>query len=108
MGSKEKAKEFIQASEVNKHYASIIEFSFAYFLQKAEEADSKLAEELKKAKESYNDEFGKAVELAQEAYSEIFTEDELEELIVIHTNPVLKKLRNSTSEIMEKISEKIF
>ncbi len=108
MANKEKAQEFIKASEVNKHYASIIEFSFSYFMKKAEQADSKLADELKKVQEDYKSEFEKGIDLAIEAYGELFTDEELDELIVIHSNPVLKKLRSSTEQLMSKISEKIF
>ncbi len=107
MGSEEKAKAFLEASEASNHYATVIDFSFNYFVKKAEAMDSQVAEGLKKIKDAYPEEFAKSIGIAEEVYSEMFTDEELDELIVIHNNPVLKKLRNSTAQLMDKISAKI-
>ncbi len=108
MGSKEMAKKFLEASEVSNHYASIIDFTFTYFVKKAEQIDPQAAEALKKIKDGYPEEFASSIGLAEEAYSEMFTDEELEELTVMHGNPVLMKLRGSTKELMNKIAEKLF
>ncbi len=108
MGSKEMAKKFLETSGVSGHYASIIDFTFTYFVKKAEQSGSQAAEELKKIKDEYPQEFAKGIGLAEEAYSEMFTDEELQELTVMHGNPVLMKLRGSTEELMQKIAEKLF
>ena len=42
----------------------------------------------------------------EEVYAEIFSDEELDDLIVLHSNPAIKKLRGLNSEIVHKILEK--
>ena len=107
MGSKEKAKTFLTASETPDFYSSIIDFTLTYFMAKAEkEGNASFAQELRKTREGYKEDFAKAVEIVEEVYSEVFDDEELDELTVIHTTPASKKMREHTPEIMNKILEK--
>ena len=106
MGSKRKAKQLLEASEAHKHYSSIVELALTYFIVKAEHEGKPLAEDLKKLRQDYKDEFARAIEMTEDVYCEIFTDDEMDELILLHTNAAIQKLRGLTSEIFNKVLEK--
>jgi hypothetical protein len=107
MASRAKAREFLQASESHTHYSSIVEYALTYFIAKAEkEGNVRFAADLKKAKEEYHEEFAWALELTEEVHAELFTDEELDNLIILHSNPALKKARALTADIFNKILEK--
>ena len=107
MGSKQKVKEFLESSETRTLYSSIVEFTLVYFASKAEkEGNQKFAEELKKTRKELDKDFSRAMEMVEEVYCEIFSDEELKELIVIHSTPASRKLRGLTSEIVNKTLEK--
>ena len=107
MGSRENAKSFLEASETPHIYSSIIEFALTFFMTKAEkEGNKQFAEELKRTMESYETDFANALDITEEVYCEVFDDEELNELTVIHTTPASRKLREHTPEIMKKILEK--
>jgi len=107
MASKEKARQFLQASESHKHYSEIIDLALTYFITKAEkEGNTRFAEDLKQAKEAYKKDFNQAIEITESVYSEMFTDDELDNLIILHSNPAMSKARETASEIVGKILEK--
>jgi len=107
MGSREKVIRFLEASEAHKHYERIVEMALSYLIVKAEKENrSQFAAELRKEKESYKEEFEKVVAITEEVYSEVFTDEELDDLIVLHSNPAIGKSRLLTSEIMNKILAK--
>jgi hypothetical protein len=106
MATKKKARQFVEASDSHKHYSEIVDYTLTYFITKAErEGDSRFAEDLRKAKEEYGEEFDQAIEVTEDVYSEVFTDDEIDDLIVLHSNPTLKKARDLTATIMSKILE---
>jgi hypothetical protein len=107
MGSRQKARRFLEESDSHQHYSSIVEYSLTYFIHKAEkEGNARFADDLRKAKEEYHEEFRKAVEITEQVYCDTFTDEELDNLIVLHSNPALKKARALTADIMSKILEK--
>ena len=107
MGSRQKAIQFLKASEAHKHYERIVEMALCYLIAKAEkEGRDQFAAELRKEKEGYKEEFEKGLAITEEVYSEVFTDEELNDLIVLHSNPAIGKSRLLTSEIMNKILEK--
>jgi len=107
MGSMEKAKEFLVKSETLKLYSEIIDNMLLYFIARAKrEKNPSLAEELKKLKDSYIDDFTDALEITERVYCDIFSDDELEEMIVMHSTPALEKLRGLTPKIMDRFFEK--
>jgi hypothetical protein len=107
VGSQEKAERFLEVSDSHKHYSSIVEYTLAYFITKAEKEGMKqFAADLKKAREDYKQEFDQAIEITQEVYREIFSDAEMDDLIILHSNPAIQKLRGLTSEIMNKVLEK--
>ncbi len=59
-----------------------------------------------KAKRDYKEECDQAIEITQEVYREIFSDAEMDDLIILHSNPAIQKLRAFTSEIMNKVLEK--
>lgn len=106
MATIQKTRQFLEESELHQHYASIVEYTLTYFIAKAEsEGNTNFARELKRAKDDYQQEFAKGIEMTEEVYSELFTDDELDNLIILNLNPAMKKARAMTSEIMKKISE---
>ncbi len=108
MASREKARRFLEESESHKHYSSIVEYTLTYFIAKAEkEGNARFAADLRKAKEEYHEDFRRGVELTEQVYSEIFSDDELDDLIVLHSNPALKKSRALTSDIFHAILERV-
>ena len=106
MGSKKKAKQLLEASEAHTHYSSIVELALTYFIAKAEHEGNPLADDLKKLKQEYKEEFARAIELTEEVYCELFTDEEMDELILVHTNAALQKLRGLTPEIFNRVLEK--
>lgn len=107
MASREKTRRFLEESESHKHYSSIVEYTLTYFITKAEkEGNTRFAADLRKAKEGYHEEFKKGIELTEQVYSELFTDEELDDLIVLHGNPAIKKSRALAAEIFQKILEK--
>ncbi|MCP4647969.1 MAG: hypothetical protein GY852_09610 [bacterium] len=107
MGSKEKARTFLEASEAPEHFWSIIEFTLTYFIARAErEGNSQFAEQLKRARDDYKEDFNKALTITEDVYCEIFNDEELEELIVMHATTPITKLRALTPKIMNTILEK--
>ncbi len=106
MGSQQKAKEFLEISRTHEHYSSIIENSMMFFIASAEQENKEAAEYLKKLKVDYQTQFTDAIGVTEQVYAEIFTDDELEELIVMHKNPVLERLRGLTDEISQRTIDK--
>jgi preprotein translocase subunit SecA len=104
MASREKARRFLEESEAHKHYSSIVECTLTYFIAKAEkEGNARFADDLRKAKQGYHDEFQQGVELTEQVYADTFTDEELDDMIVLHSNPALRKARALTSEIFNTI-----
>ncbi len=107
MGSRRKAKQFLEASDTHKHYSEIVDYVLAYLITRAEqEGRNQFAADLKKEKSEYQTDFAKAIEITEEVYCDIFSDEELNDLIVLHSNPAIEKLRGLTPEIMNKILEK--
>ncbi len=107
MASRERAKKFLAASDSHKHYSEIVDYTLTYFITKAErEGDTRFAEDLKRAKEEYKEEFNQAFEVTEAVHCEMFTDEELDNLIILHSNPALKKARDAAGDIMNKILEK--
>lgn len=107
MASREKARQFLEASDAHQHYSSIVECTLTYFIAVAQkEGNTRFAADLERAKQEYHEEFQRGVEITELVYSEIFTDDELDDLIVLNSNPAIKKSRALTSDIMNKILEK--
>lgn len=108
MGTPEKARRFLQESELHQHYASIVECTLTYFLHKAEkQGNERFANDLRKAIESYHDDFARGVEITEQVYAETFTDEELDDLIVLHCNPAITKARALSSDIFNHILEKV-
>ena len=107
MGSKQKAQAFLETSDTPEYFWSIIEFTLTYFIAKAEkEGNKSFAEELRQAKADYRNDFNKALNITEDVYCEIFNDEELDELIVMHSTTPIKKLRDLTPKIMDTILEK--
>lgn len=107
MASREKARRFLDESEAHKHYSRIVECTLTYFIHKAEKAGNvRFAEDLRQAKQGYHEEFKMGVELSEQVYAETFTDEELDDLIVLNSNPALKKARELTSDIFDTILQK--
>ena len=106
MASREKARQFLEESDAHKHYSEIVECALTYFIAKAQKAgNTRFANDLRQAKQGYHDEFRKGVELTEAVYAETFTDDELDDLIILHANPALRKARALTSDIFNSIIE---
>lgn len=107
MGTREKAKRFLQTSETLQMYSEIVDYALMYFIARAEKEKNRgFADELKRAKETYREDFRSALEITEEVYCEIFSDEELKELIVIHSTPAMEKLRGLAPKIMGKFFEK--
>ncbi len=107
MGSREKVREFLRESESHEHYSSIVEYALKYFIAKAEkEGNTRFAADLKKARDEYHEEFKQAIDVTELVYAEIFTDEELDDLIILHMNPALKKARAMTADIVNAILQK--
>lgn len=106
MASREKVRQFLDESEAHKHYSNIVECALTYFIAKAEKAgNARFANDLREAKRGYHEEFQKGVELTEEVYAQTFTDEELDDLIILHLNPALQKARALTSDIFNSIIE---
>ena len=104
MGSREKVRQFLEESEAHRHYEGIVDYALAYLVAKAEkEGKSQFAADLARMKGEYKEDFANAVALTEGVFSEIFTDEELDNLIVLHSNPATKKLRGLNSGIMGRI-----
>ncbi len=104
MASREKVRQFLEESEAHKHYANIVECALTYFIAKADkEGNTRFAADLRTAKQGYHEEFQKGVELTEAVYADTFTDDELDDLIILHANPALRKARALTSDIFDSI-----
>ena len=107
MGSREKVRQFLEESEAHRHYEGIVEYALTYLIAKAEkEGKSQFAADLGEMKDEYREDFANAVAMTEEVYCDIFSDEELDNLIVLHSNPAIKKLRGLNSEIMGKILRK--
>ena len=107
MGSKVKAKQLLEASDAHKHYSQIVEYALAYFITKSEKEADPVADKLKGLKGEYSQEFERAIEVTEDVYSEIFSDEEMDELIVLHTNPAMEKLRGLTGDIFNRVLQNI-
>jgi hypothetical protein len=106
MASREKARQFLEESEAHQHYSNIVECALTYFIAKAEkEGNARFAADLRTAKQGYHEEFQKGVELTEAVYAGTFTDEELDDLIILHANPALRKARALTSDIFSSIIE---
>jgi hypothetical protein len=107
MGSSEKVRQFLEESEAHRHYEGIVEYALTYLVAKAErEGKGQFAADLGQMKKEYREDFAHAVAMTEEVFSDIFSDEELDNLIVLHSNPAIKKLRALNSEIMGKILRK--
>jgi len=107
MASRERAKRFLEMSDSHRHYSEIVEYTLTFFITKAErEGNTRFAEDLKRAKEEYKEAFDKAFEVTEAVHCEMFTDEELDDLTVLHSNPALKKARDTAGDIMSRILEK--
>ncbi len=107
MASKERARKFMEASDSHKHYSEIVDYALTYFITKADrDGATRFAEDLRRAKEDYDDEFTKAIQVTEAVYCVMFTDEELDNLIILHSNPALKKARDLAGDIVNKILEK--
>lgn len=106
MASREMTRRFLEESEAHKHYSSIVEYTLTYFIAKAEkEGNTRLAADLREAKGGYHEDFRKGVEVTEQVYADLFTDEELNDLIVLHSNPALKKSHALASDIFNAILE---
>jgi hypothetical protein len=104
MGSREKVRQFLEESEAHRHYEGIVDYALAYLVAKAEkEGRSEFAADLARMKGEYKEDFANAVAMTEGVFCEIFSDEELDNLIVLHSNPATKKLRGLNSEIMGQI-----
>ena len=107
MASAEKVREFLKEADSHKHYSEIIDLSLTYFITKAEkDGKTEFAAELRKGKEEYIKDFNQAIEITESVLGEMFTDDELDNLIILNSNPALAKARSTATEIVGKILEK--
>jgi hypothetical protein len=51
------------------------------------------------------DDFTDALQITEQVYCDIFSDDELQEMIVMHSTPALEKLRGLTPKIMDRFFE---
>ena len=107
MASREKAIRFLQESDSHAHYSSIVEYALTYFITRArKEGNERFAADLEKAKEDYHEHFRWALDLTEQVYAERFTDEELDNLIVLQSNPALKKARALTADIFNDVLDK--
>jgi hypothetical protein len=107
MASREKARRFLEESESHSHYSTLIEYVLKYFMAKAElDGNARFAADLKQAKDEYHEAFQGAFELTEQVHAELFTDEELDDLIFLHSNPALKKARALTADIVNQILDK--
>jgi len=107
MLSPEKARRFIEESESHKHYSSIVNYTLTYFIARAKrDGNERFAADLEKAREDYHEQFQSALQLAEDVHAQLLTDEELDDLIVFHSNPALKKARALTTGIFNEMLEK--
>jgi len=107
MANLEKVRQFLEESDAHRHYGSIVGYTLTYFIHKAErEGNQRLAGDLRKIESEIADEFQKGIEITEEIYQEIFSDEELDNLIILHQNAALTKARAMAPEIMNKILER--
>lgn len=108
MASKEMARRFIEEADVYQQYSSIIEDTLTVFIAKAEkEGNARFASDLRNAKATYHPDFQKAIEITEQVYAAAFTDEELNDLIVLHNNPALRKSRALGADLVNEILEKV-
>lgn len=106
MASRAKARQFLEESGAHKHYSDIVECALTYFIAKAQkEGNTRFADDLRTAKRGYHEEFQKGVEFTVEVYAETFSDEELDDLIILHSNPALQKARALTSDIFHAVMD---
>jgi len=106
MADRGKAQQFLEESESYQHYSKIVECALTYFIAKAErEGNRRFAADLRQAKESYHAEFQRGIAITEQVYADTFTDEELDDLIILHSNPALRKARALTSDIFNTIIE---
>jgi hypothetical protein len=104
MGSSEKVRQFLEESEAHKHYEGIVEYALTYLVAKAEkEGKAQFAAELDQMKGEYREDFANAVAMTEAVFCDLFSDEELDNLIVLHSNRAIKKLRALSSEIIGKV-----
>jgi hypothetical protein len=107
MASREKARKFLEASESHKHYTEIIDLALTYFITKAtKEGKTQFAQDLKQAKEEYGKDFNQAIEITESVYCDMFSDDELDNLIILHSNPAMSKARDTAAAIVGQILDR--
>ena len=107
MASKEKARQFLQASDSHRHYSQIVDLALTYFITKAEkQGNTRFAEDLRKAKDEYGKDFNQAIEVTESVYCEMFSDDDLDNLIILLSNPAMSKARDTAADIVGAILEK--
>ncbi len=108
MASKEMARRYIDEAHIYNQYSSIVEYTLTVFIAKAEkEGNTRFAEDLRNARATYHPDFQKAIEITEQVYAEAFTDEELNDLIVLNNNPALKKSRALGADLMNQILEKV-
>lgn len=106
MASREKTRQFLDESEAHKHYSNIVACTLTYFIHKAEmQGNARFANDLRAARLGYHEEFKMGIELTEQVYADLFTDEEMEDLIVLNSNPALKKARALTADIFNAILE---
>jgi hypothetical protein len=107
MGSKEKVRQFLEESEAHRHYEGIVDYALTYLIAKAEkEGRGQFAVDLLQMKGEYKEDFANAVAMTEDVFCDVFDDEELDNLIVLHSNPAIKKMRRLNSEIMGRILRK--
>ena len=106
MGSREKAKKFLEVSRTHNHYSTIIDVALSYFITKAEQEGNPCADYMKKLMSDYHEQLAGAIDITEGTYADTFSDDELDELIVLYGSPVIAKLRGLTSDISDRTIEK--
>ena len=107
MASKEKVQEFLKESNSHKHYAQIVDLAVTYLITKAEkEGNTSFAGDLRNAKKAYEKDLSEAIDITESVYQEMFSDDELDNLIILFSNPALSKARDTAPEIVGQILEK--
>lgn len=107
MASRQKAIEYLRESDLHEHYSSIVEYALTYFIAKAKKGgNERFAADLQRERDEYHDHFRWALDLTEEVYAERFTDEELDNLIVLQANPAMRKARALTADIFNDILEK--
>lgn len=105
MASLKKVREYFEAAEMLKQYTALTENvcaqMSAYFAGRSDD-DGLMATELRKRLGVIIGE--KMLAFAEEMFVELFSDEELDELIVIHSSPVFKRLRVLAPEMTKKLT----